>query len=86
MLQSLLASSVFRGSGHLKSDNSQIMGRSFLYDTLRGVKFDWSYWRCSPYPLLNCLRWLAVLGFLTTSFLTGWLVTKICEWLRGHRL
>ena len=29
-------------------------------------------------PLLGCLRWLVVFGFLTTSFLADWPVTKIC--------
>ena len=67
----------FRGSGHLKMDSSWIMGRSFSYDTLRGVRLDWSGWRCSPCPLLDCLRWLVVLGFLATSLLADWPMTKI---------
>ena len=29
-------------------------------------------------PLLGFLRWFVVLGFLTTSFLADWPVTKIC--------
>ena len=27
---------------HLKSDSSQIMGKSFSYETLRGVRSNWS--------------------------------------------
>ena len=64
------------GFGHLKTDSSRIMGRSFSYEMLRGVKLGWSDYRCLHCPLLDCLRWLAVLEFLVESFLVGRLVTK----------
>ncbi|KAL6318204.1 hypothetical protein AAG906_035709 [Vitis piasezkii] len=38
LLRSLMDGSVSMGLGHLKSDNPWIIGRSFSYDTVRGVR------------------------------------------------
>ena len=76
LLLSLLVGSVFIGSSHLKSYSSRIMGRSFSYEMLRGVRLAWFDYCCPPCPLPICLYWLVALELLAESFLAGRLVTR----------
>ena len=54
------------------------MGRSLLYEMLRGVRPTWLGCCCLSHPLLACLSWFAGLEPPVESFLSGRLVTRTC--------
>ena len=66
------------GLGHLKLDSSQIIGRSFSYDTVRGVSGGSSEWLCSPCLQPDDLCWFRGLKLLSASVLVDCPVTRIC--------
>ena len=82
-MSSLLAGSALMGPGHLKSDSSGIIGRSFSYDTVRGVSGGSSGWLCLPCLQPSSLYWFGSLEFLSASFLAGCSVTRIC-WVAAY--
>ena len=62
------------GLGHLKPSRSRIIGSSFSYDLVRGVRM--SSGRRSSCPLLDDLRWLGALKLLVVSPLAAWPATR----------